>query len=48
MIVIRTSPFASRVFIFSFSKYTAIFSALSSLVYFRQSTVFLANRRWTL
>ena len=44
MIVIRTSPFASSVFIFSFSKKTAMFRSFSSLVNFRQSTVFREKR----
>lgn len=41
---IKPSPLASRVLMFSFSKKTAMFSPFSSIVYFRQSTVFLENQ----
>ena len=43
MIVNIISVSVSSVFIFSFSKITAIPSALRSRMYFRLSTVFLAN-----
>lgn len=44
MMVIRISTLASIVFIDSFSNMTGIFMSLSSLMYFRQSIVFQANR----
>lgn len=44
MIVIRTSPLASIVLIDSFSNRTGMFMSLSCRMYFRQSSVFRANR----
>ena len=44
IMVIRISPLASIVFLDSFSNMTGIFMSLSSLMYFRQSRVFRANR----
>ena len=39
-----TSPFASIVLIFSFSKYTEMFFSFSCRMYFKQSSVLRANR----
>ena len=44
MMVISTSPLASSVLMFSFSKNTAIFISFSFRVYLRQSTVLRENR----
>lgn len=44
MMVIRTSPLASMVLMFSFSKKVATLIALRSRMYFKQSIVFRAKR----
>src|SRR5690625_6433615 len=44
MMVSIISPFASIVLMFSFSKNTGISLSFNCLMYFKQSSVFLANR----